>query len=192
MKRKSPAEYSVLNIVTIFLVVAFTTIVFVVQISTLMTEPTREYFVVISSAICGGACTLIGVILTIKFTRHNERNNDIKKNIPELYVATRFDIYDATQIRLKNGGNDLEIANNVIYLKNTDKNSFSIDSLIINGSILKPSSASYIDKNMLFCLNFYYAEQYKTADLLLKSLDGYNYNYRLVFDEFGAVELKRI
>ena len=141
----------------------------------------RNSFITIYAGALGGFCTLFGVLLTAVANK-SARKEDIRTQcIPEFFQPLVYDISTAQHLHYSHCDNKNNIiSNNHIYLKNTDKNEFTINEIIVIDDANEYHLAGneyYIDKGKLFCICFYYDKRIETIKINTTSLDNNRYTY---------------
>lgn len=165
---------------------------FIFKISKLLGDTESINLVTLSAGIISGILTLLGVILTINFSIKMQEKNNIDSHVPEFYAPIRFDIHDAIQIQMANDETLNQLSNHRIYFKNTDFCSFRIDSICVGGKNMLPSAVTFIDKNVLFCINFCCKGKLDNIFIKVESTDKNFYFYKAQINRGNCVDLRRL
>lgn len=190
---KEPYIYnkSIFDILCIVLITSIVVIAIMLGMMNLFSVEIRNHFVAITSGLIGGLATLLGVILTLKSNKKVDEAKEAENKTPELYAPIRFDICNAIYIKVYPESGYDKISNNKFYLQNTDKTPFVVNSLEVNGNMYYPRSMSYIDKNKLFCVNYYSKSNVDKLCLHLESLDKKVYIYHIKIEKNRIVRIEK-
>lgn len=139
-----------------------------------------DYFISLFSSILGGLCTLIGVLLTLSYNK----NFQINKGKPIIFVPGRFDFADALTIKCTcDSEPSITIPNYKIVLKNSDKAAFTIEKIKVEDTEFKPQTISYIGKDELFCISFFCQKKVVLLQLFIQSMDDRPYMYQILLKD---------
>lgn len=141
-------------------------------------ETTQNYFVTIWSAVLGGLCTLVGVIITVTVDSAVNKKKKKEDNKPELFVPGRYDSKEAIKVvmeRKRVTGSPGSLYE--IVLKNSDKAPVLVERIVAKRMVYLPKTVFYIEKNNLFCLVFNSKQTIESFQLAVKSVDDCEYLY---------------
>ena len=143
----------------------------------------------IIAAIIGGALTLSGVLISIKFER-KKHDEEIKRACePLFYVldyAQEYDYKSATTFYFESDdGGDGNIS---IIFKNTDKIQLILDYISFNNKKYFPQNGSVVDKNMVFYINIRsYANILNKNEnniyLVIRDVLNNKYKYKIIYSK---------
>lgn len=182
--KRNFVKKNLLEILIFFFVLIFGIVAIVNGFLKCADDKTLQISIPVISALLGGACTFFGVFITLRFTEQSEDLKDIEQHKPEFFVSTKYDVFKAIPIKVVDDKtNDLVICDKKIYFKNTDKASFKVEHVVINGkSHLIPLTISLVEKGNSFSINFKYSNQLSSVVIRVVNSIGRSYDYKLEYD----------
>ena len=136
-------------------------------------------------SLIGGGLTLVGVIITILHTNKTIKNDNINKYKPSFKLRSPMDDFDLNSSnplmfkKRRNRNSKMIIG----MFSNTDKASFEVDAIYINGECHRIDINRYVKKSQDFDLSLVIDKNLNVKTLELKVFDDQNniYRYKLEF-----------
>ena len=92
MKKQSKQRIALSIVVVSLWFIFFSYMCVVMGIAKLFVSPElKDFFIQITSSLGGGFCTLLSVILAARYAKERDNENDIKNNIPDIFLPLNCD-----------------------------------------------------------------------------------------------------
>lgn len=137
------------------------------------------------SAIIGGLCTFLGVLITILHEKKKEKEERLLANKPLFYrldLRQEYEYKSAVDFCLGVGNFDDKEGQIFGVIKNTDNAVLIIDGVSVNGKLYKSLYGDVVDKNQIFNLYINVSEKINKEDeiiFVVKDIMENKYEYRV-------------
>lgn len=157
---------------------AIVILVFIVVVVSMCKSSTME-------TVIGGLFTVIGVIIGFYLQEIAKEKDYIRDVMPVISIPVKYNIADASYIQLLSKGDcSKEIFKTRIYLKNSEKAPFYIDSIVNSGNrYLPPMGTYFCEKGELICLMLPEKSRNSIYVLRIKSISGTQYNCKINIED---------
>ena len=148
-------------------------------------EILENIIIPIVSAIIGGLCTFLGVLITILHEKKKEKEERLLANKPLFYrldLRQEYEYKSAVDFCLGVGNFDEKEGQIFGVIKNTDNAVLIIDGVSINGKLYKSLYGDVVDKNQIFNLYINVSEKINKEDeiiFVVKDIMENKYEYRV-------------
>ena len=149
------------------------------------TEILKNIIIPIVSAIIGGLCTFIGVLITILHEKKKEKEEKLLINKPLFYRLDLRQGYEHKNVlEFCLGVENFDNKEGQIFgvIKNTDNAVLIIDGVSVNGKLYKSLYGDVVDKNQVFYLYVNVSEKINKDDeivFFVKDIMENKYKYKV-------------
>lgn len=148
-------------------------------------EILKNIIIPIVSAIIGGLCTFLGVLITILHEKKKEKEERLLVNKPLFYrldLRQEYEHKSAVDFCLGVGNFDDKKGQIFGVIKNTDNAVLIIDGVSVNGKLYKSLYGDVVDKNQIFNLYVNVSEKVNKEDeivFFVKDIMENKYEYKV-------------
>ena len=142
----------------------------------------QEIMISVVSAVYGGLITLVGVALTIRFTKKESQEKEKELNKPLIFCDPFYRKPDIKHIYFGDKTKNKYVIMSII---NSDKIQFKIVSLLVDSIEYKVDGINFLNKGDKAFLYFPIEEEVEINEIILvtSSLDSYTYKFAISFEQ---------
>lgn len=142
----------------------------------------QEILISVVSAVYGGLITLVGVTLTIRFTKKESQEKDKELNKPLIFCDPLYDEADFKPIFF---GDKTKNKYEIRSIINSDKTQFKIVSLLVDSIEYKVDGLNFLNKGDKALLYLPIEEEIEIDKIILvtSSLDSCTYKFAITFEQ---------